>query len=819
MATDLAKLVVSLEAETARYQKELEKARGQLTRFEKASKEAVLEIAQATGVAIAGAATGFALMTKQAIDSADDMSKFSRSVGLSTEALSEFQYAAGLSGLASTDFQGGVVKLTKKIGEVAAGSKLAAAAFKLLGVSVFDGVGKVRDTESILVDVAEAFSQFEDGPEKAALAMEVFGKSGTKMLPFLDSGRAGLAELRKEAAQFGLTVDTEAAKAAELFNDNLSRLGAVGQGVANQFAHELLPVLASLTSESVEFAKSSSAVESVATGLRIAFETVAVVGANVAFVFRGVGTEIGGIAAQVGVLLDAQTTALSKMARFDFTGAGQALVSAGNQIRTIHTEMQADADAARKSLDEFERRILGAHDAAEKVRGTMTKWSDAIKTSKTGTLEQQRTTMLGLANAYKAGEFGAVGTAEATQGYERAIQMALPAIARKRVSLTGLGETAGATGSKIKTLTDALQMQAATLGMSSKEVELYKMRMAGATQAQLKTASELLTGIEAYEKQQTALENGKRTAEGLRTPFENLTARYGELDDLLSRGAISQDTFNRGVIEAQNTFIQTDPAIQKLIDGYKKLQELLADTPTAQLEKQRDLMADLAARYQRNEFGIAGSAEAVRSYSEVVQTALGTLPQKVEETNGVLDELTKEAARNMQGALADFFFDPFDSDLEGMVDNFAKALQRMAAEAAAQQVMKSLYLGLNNVGGGGGGSGSGMLGTLFGAALNYFSGTQAPAPVSEASFAPIEGRAKGGMMRANEPYWTGEIGPELVFPGSTSRILSAKDSDEFMRGRQGGNTTQIFNIETPDPNAFRASERQITRRARMGLGG
>ena len=67
------------------------------------------------------------------------------------------------------------------------------------------------------------------------------------------------------------------------------------------------------------------------------FQTLAIVGANVAFVFKGIGTEIGGIAAQVAAL-----------ARGDFKG-----------FRLIGDAMKQDAQKARAELDAFEKRVLG----------------------------------------------------------------------------------------------------------------------------------------------------------------------------------------------------------------------------------------------------------------------------------------------------------------------------------------------------------------------------------------------------------------------------------------------------------------------------
>lgn len=791
MATDLAKLVVSLEAETARYQKELEKARGQLDKFEKQSSGAATVVEELFDeIARLASAAALPALAKALIDNADRLAKLSQSTGVAVESLSQLDYAAGLSGASSEDLAAALNRLNKSAAEAAQGGKSQAEAFGALGVAVKDAQGNMRSTEDLLTDVAEAFSQIEDGPAKAAVAMDLFGKSGANLIPFLNNGRKGLSDLRGEAHQFGLTVSGEASKAAEEFNDNLDRLRAAAAGAANQITSEMLPTFAALTDSAVDFAKHSGAARAVVDGLRVAFETIVVLGANVAYVLTGIGREIGGIAAQAAAV-----------ARLDFGAAGE-----------IGRMMREDAAAARKEIDAFSQRVLNAHANAEQVRGTIAKWSTAIGEAKTGGLEKQREVMRGLAAAYQANEFGAVGSAEAIRAYQSAVDQALPAIQKKRLALAAAGGEAAAAASKMRNLVASLQEQAATMGMSAEQVELYRLQVAGASAAQLRFAAGVLEGKRAYEEQQAALAEGKGLTEQLRTPTEALGAEYARLDDLLKRNAIDQETFNRAVAAAQNAFIAANPEMQEAIEKHRELNALLASTPTGKLEKQRGLMLDLAGAYERGELGAVGSAEAMARYSEAAQTALGTLPAAAEQSTDLMQELTAEAARNMQGALADFLFDPAKDGFEGMGDAFAAALQRMAAEAAAARIFEALGFGA----GGKGGGMDGILGSLASAAIGAFAGTQAPAPVSEASPTPIPGRAGGGGMRAGRPYWTGEAGPELVFPGSTSRILSARDSAEFM-GAGSREVYQTFNITTPNPDAFRASERQIARKARGAL--
>lgn len=88
---------------------------------------------------------------------------------------------------------------------------------------------------------------------------------------------------------------------------------------------------------------------SLASAFRTVYETVVVLGANVAYVFSQIGNEIGGVAAQAAAL-----------ARLDFKGAA-----------FIGEEVRKDAEAARKAVDAFSDSVLkGSQKSVQAARLT-----------------------------------------------------------------------------------------------------------------------------------------------------------------------------------------------------------------------------------------------------------------------------------------------------------------------------------------------------------------------------------------------------------------------------------------------------------------
>ena len=271
---------------------------------------------------------------RRAIDLQDEMSEGAQRLGLSTEAYSEYAYAAKLSGLETGEMGKAVAKLSSTLTDAQQGQKQAVDLFRRLKLDP----QQIKDADALLLALSDRFAGMRDGVGKTALAVDVFGeKLGPKLVPLLNEGREGITALREEARALGIVVDTEAGKAAEKFNDDLDRLKIAGNGVFNTLARELLPSLVAVSGAMVESAKEGSALGVIAAGIRTVFETVAVVGANVAFVFKGVGRELGALAAQAVAI-----------GTLDIDG-----------FNAISDAVKEDGVRARAELDALERRILG----------------------------------------------------------------------------------------------------------------------------------------------------------------------------------------------------------------------------------------------------------------------------------------------------------------------------------------------------------------------------------------------------------------------------------------------------------------------------
>ena len=274
----------------------LGKAEGSLNKFAKGA---------LAGIAGALSAGVFVAAGKAAIDFADAVGKTAQKVGTTTKALSELNYAAKLSDLTFSDLETGMRFLSKSMVNNAD-------LFNQLGVAIQNSDGSLRSTDQVLMDLADRFASIPDGAQKTALAMEVFGRSGTALIPMLNAGSAGLEQMRQRAIDLGLSISEDTAKRAEQFNDTITDLAAVGQGAMMRLASATLPLAQAFLNVSVAGAEAmvslGSAIQDIAPYAAIAVAGIA--GFYAPVVLAGLFTTTGAIGTGLVGAINAVTAAM-----------------------------------------------------------------------------------------------------------------------------------------------------------------------------------------------------------------------------------------------------------------------------------------------------------------------------------------------------------------------------------------------------------------------------------------------------------------------------------------------------------------------------
>jgi lambda family phage tail tape measure protein len=187
---DIGSLVVKLAAETAEFREDLGKSARLLEKHAdgmRSSLERVAEVAKTTfaiavGVESVGALKELIAHTLETVAALQD---FAEQTGASAVALSGFAPVATISGVAMEQISVGLTKLSKGLAGVDDETKGASQALAYLGIKAKDSGGNLRDPAEVMNEIALKLSDFEDGAGKTAIALELFGKSGATLLPFL----------------------------------------------------------------------------------------------------------------------------------------------------------------------------------------------------------------------------------------------------------------------------------------------------------------------------------------------------------------------------------------------------------------------------------------------------------------------------------------------------------------------------------------------------------------------------------------------------------------------------------------------------------
>ena len=171
----------------------------------------------------------------------DQMQKMALRTGVSTEALSQLKFAAEQTGSGIETVERGFRGMARAVRGLERGLSTQVEAFQTLGIALSDIQGLEPDKQFELI--AERLSEIEDPTRRAAVAMEIFGRSGTELLPLFQGGAAGIRNLRAQADILNATVSQEQADKAAALADRWNELKTVIRGTAIQVGSALAPAL------------------------------------------------------------------------------------------------------------------------------------------------------------------------------------------------------------------------------------------------------------------------------------------------------------------------------------------------------------------------------------------------------------------------------------------------------------------------------------------------------------------------------------------------------------------------------------------------
>lgn len=214
-------LEIEMRANMARFSEDMRKVQSTVGGAMSSVEKSVASAKRALGALGIGLGIGyFASLIKSTVNAVAALDDLAETTGASVGELSKLSQQARISGVDMATVEMALVRLGKSMHGTKEESEKATRALDALGLKAADL--KNMDTAKQLQIVAVAMNKFGDSSGKTALAMDLLGKSGAKVLPFLkDMATDG---------ELAATVTAEQAAKAEELEKAIRRL-------ANEFSN------------------------------------------------------------------------------------------------------------------------------------------------------------------------------------------------------------------------------------------------------------------------------------------------------------------------------------------------------------------------------------------------------------------------------------------------------------------------------------------------------------------------------------------------------------------------------------------------------
>lgn len=282
------------------------------------------------------------------------LNDMSARTGVATEALSVLKFAAEQTGTDMAGVETAVKKMQKAIFAAGQGSEEAANALAMVGLSAADLAGLSADEQ--MGKIADGLMAIEDPGTRAAVAMAIFGKSGTAILPMLEGGSAGMSRFAAEAKRLGLVMDGETAAKADALGDAIDKLKAAMMMAFIQVGSAVAPILTAIAEKLATGAAAvgnfiSENQQLVVTALKVAAAVVAIGG-----VAYGIGAAIGFASSAIKIFQGALSVlpalfspiGLAAMAAFAAVAGGVVIA------RTLSPAFRRETDAIMTALGQLD---------------------------------------------------------------------------------------------------------------------------------------------------------------------------------------------------------------------------------------------------------------------------------------------------------------------------------------------------------------------------------------------------------------------------------------------------------------------------------
>jgi hypothetical protein len=291
MSKPIASLLVRIGADVSQLSAGSQQAVASMDRIAAKSVQVGKQLAL-LGAAAAAAGAAFAMkLTRDGLEFVDAQAKMARSIDGTIDGLRGLQIAGKDAGI--EDVTKSVQMLNSRLGEAARKGGPAKEMLDSLGLSAKDLMA--LDVDQRMAAIADRVKDLGLSSAEAADMLRQFGIRNQEMVDFLRQGGDAIRAARQEVDDFGLSLSEVDAAKIEAANDAMGRISRVMEGIRNQFAIAMAPLLQEIAERFNNLAKANQGfgqqaakaaeigikamakVLDVLQGLRVAFKAVELV--------------------------------------------------------------------------------------------------------------------------------------------------------------------------------------------------------------------------------------------------------------------------------------------------------------------------------------------------------------------------------------------------------------------------------------------------------------------------------------------------------------------------------------------------------------
>ena len=194
-----------------------------------------------TALAATAAAGAFAFLAKKNLDALDGLGKTASKLGVTTKFLTSYGFVAEQAGLSTDQFQTGLQRFIRRLGQAQQGTGELVKPLKQLGIDMRDANGNFREGTDVFEEFLGKLGSTTNVAQRLALAVGAFDTEGTAFINIAKMGTTEISRFRREAELAGIVISEKLAKGAEDANDAINELLIRGRGFSFQFFGALAP--------------------------------------------------------------------------------------------------------------------------------------------------------------------------------------------------------------------------------------------------------------------------------------------------------------------------------------------------------------------------------------------------------------------------------------------------------------------------------------------------------------------------------------------------------------------------------------------------